>query len=234
MTNLRKTIYVMLLLAMMGSFSPPAQAKSFLEDWFPFLFEEPDTGPTPEQTGRAPFAEKGAVDTTQSKQLGVDYKPETAIESAVSLDQAHRQPTQIVEWSSRVISDALDFDPLQYETHLVNLNLEITPYAIESFKVFMAKDNLLEALKSNNLVMRIFMTEPGRLLNQGAVQGRYRWLVDVPVTLSFLPRGTTDYTGIQPKSHRINIRTQVGRVAEGGTDGMMIETIEFLPVAATK
>ena len=110
----------------------------------------------------------------------------------------------------------------------------MTPYAIESFKAFMAKDNLLEALKSNSLTMRVFITEPGRLLNQGAVQGRYRWLIEAPVTISFLPRGTSDYTGIEPKSQRINVRTQVGRVAEDAADGVMIETIEFLPVAATK
>ncbi len=108
----------------------------------------------------------------------------------------------------------------------------MTPYALESFKAFMAKDNLLAALQSNNLVMRTFVTEPARMLNQGAVQGYYRWLVETPVTITFLPRGTKDYSGIQPKSQRINIRTQIGRVVQGGDDGMMIETLEFLPVAA--
>lgn len=234
MMKLRVITFVMVSVVLVGAFAPPVHAKSFLEDWFSFLFEEPDTGPTPEQTGRAPFAQAGAVDTAESKQLGVDYKPHTAAESAVTTDQAHRQPAQMVDWSSQVISAALDFDPLQYDAHLGTLNQSMTPYAVEAFKAFMAKDNLLEALKGNNLVMRVFITEPARLLNQGAVQGRYRWLIESPVTISFLPRGTNDYKGIQPKSQQINIRTQVGRVAEGGIDGAIIETLEFLPVAAPK
>lgn len=234
MNKFRSMTAVMAMVFAVGSFSAPARAESFLEKLFPFLFEEPHTGPKPEDTLQAPFIEKGAVDTTESQQIGVEYKPETALESGVSLDQAHRQPVQLLDWSSKVISDSLDFDPLRYDQHLVSLQTQMTPYAIEAFKAFLAKDNLLAALTSNGLVMRAFVTDPARLLNQGAVQGRYRWLVETPVTITFLPRGTMDYAGLQPKSQIINVRTQLGRVAEGGVDGVMIETMEFIPVAAKK
>ncbi len=244
MSNLRKITLVAGLVAAMATFAGSAHAHDilqkkdplqlFLEDWFPFWFEEPDTGPKPEDTGQAPFIEKGTVDTKESKQLGVDYKPFTALESGASIDQPHRQPAQITEWTTKAISDSLDFDPMRYDAHLESLTATLTPFATESFKTFMAKDSLLEALKTNDLVIRAFVTEPSRLLNQGTVQGRYRWLVETPLTISFLPRGTQDYTGIQPKSQRINVRTQIGRVAEGGVDGMVVETLDFVPVAVPK
>lgn len=240
MSDFKKMAVVMAMAAMMGSYAAPVQAKSFLEEWFPFLFaedEEPDSKPVGDGAQmplQAPFIERGAVNTQESKQLGVDYKPHNALESGVALDQPHRQPAQAEAWASRIVSSALDFDSARYESQLTDISVYMTPYAIESFKAFMAKDNLLAALQSNNLVMRAFVTEPSRLLNQGAVQNRYRWLVETPVTISFLPRGTSDYAGIQPKSQRINVRLQIGRVEQGGDDGMMIETLEFLPVAAAQ
>ena len=234
MNNFRTMAAVLAITMVMGSFAAPAQAKSFLEDWFPFLFEEPDTGPKPEETGQAPFIEKKVIDTAASKQMGVEHKPFAALESGFALDQAHRQPAQIADWATQVISVCLDLDPAAYETHEKIVMEALTPYALDSFKAFLAKDNLLAALKSNDLIMRSFVTEPSRLLNQGAVQGRYRWLVETPVTISFLPRGTDDYKGIQPKSQRINVRMQIGRVQENRLEGLIIETLEFLPVAAPK
>lgn len=240
MTDWKKANNILAMLVSIGLMSAPVCAQTsyaekkpgFIEKLLPFLFEEEDTGPKPEDTMQAPFIEKGAIDTTPSQQLGIAYKPYEAPENAIALDQAHRQPAQIEQWTGKVISDSLDFDPLRYDSHLQTLNATMTPYAQDAFKSFLAKDNLLEALKANDLVMRAFVTEPAHLLNKGAVQGRYRWLVETPVTISFLPRGTQDYTGIQPKSQRINVRTQIGRVEQGGIDGVIMETLEFVPVAS--
>ncbi|QQG36755.1 MAG: DotI/IcmL family type IV secretion protein [Micavibrio aeruginosavorus] len=207
-----------------------AQKKGFLEDWFPFLFEEEDTGPKPEDTLQAPFMEKGTAASGSSSLPGVAYQPQAAIESGVAIDQAHRQPAQVEQWVAGVLVDSLDFDPLRYEAHLKTLSRSMTPYSQEAFKAFMTKDNLLAALQSNDLLMRVFTSEPGRTLNQGALQGRYRWLVETPVTITFLPRGLQDYKNVKPKSQALNIRTQIGRVEQGGDDGMIIETLEIIPV----
>ncbi len=245
MSDFKKLAIVMGVVTVMSSYAAPVQAKGLLEQWFPFLFEEEIPDSIPAQGGKmapfqnsAPVASEGeeyrpadAV-TSGANAEKVEFAPTAEQPSAVALDQAHRQPTQMAIWASKAISDSLDLDPLRYDAHLAGLNSVLTPYAQEAFKAFMAKDNLLEALKSNNLVMRAFVTEPSRVLNQGPVQERFRWLIETPVTISFMPRGVSDYTGIQPKSQRINVRTQVGRVAEGGNDGVMIETMEFLPVAA--
>jgi|GEM_PF-3221651 hypothetical protein len=251
MTDFRKTAIILAVTAMMGSYAAPVQAKGFLEEWFPFLFEDkaPDSVPAGNGTV-APFQNTAPVlgeasqhgeeykpaDAVQgtAPQQGVAYTPQTGAEGAVTLDQPHRQPSQVETWASRVIPDVLDFDSAKYDEHIAGLNKVLTPYAIDAVKTFMAKDNLLAALQSNNLVMRAFVTEPSRLLNQGAVQNRYRWLVETPATITFLPRGTMDYKGIQPKSQRINVRLQIGRVEQGGDEGMIIETIEFIPVAAPK
>lgn len=245
MSDIRKLTVIMGVVAAMSSYAAPVQAKGLLEQWFPFLFTEEIPDSLPAQGGKmapfqnsAPLPQEGegyrpadAVgESADAKKI--EYAPPADQPSAVALDQAHRQPPQMAAWASRAMSDTLDFDPLRYEAHLLDLNTLLTPYAQEAFKAFMAKENLLEALKSNNLVMRAFVTEPGRVLNQGAIQGRYRWLIETPVTISFMPRGISDYEGIQPKSQRINVRVQVGRVAEGGRDGVLIETMEFLPAEA--
>lgn len=230
----RRSIRMVLMVVAAGGFlmasAEPAyaQKKSFLEDWFPFLFEEEEAGPKPEDTLQAPFMEKGAVATGSVP--GVIYQPQAAIESGIAMDQAHRQPAQVEQWVAGILVDGLDFDPLRYEAHLQTLTGNMTPYAQDAFKAFMAKDSLLAALQSNDLLLRVFISEPGRTLNQGPLQGRYRWLVETPVTITFLPRGLQDYKNVKPKSQALNIRTQIGRVEQGGNDGMMIETLEIIPI----
>lgn len=249
MTEFRKVAAAISVVAVMGCFSAPVQAKGLLEQIFPFLFEDEIPDSVPAQGGTmAPFqnsapvlgqpdlqgdeyrpADAAAQGTPAAK---VDYAPSSPQPSTVALDLPHRQSTQVAAWASKAISESLDFDPLRYDAHMSERGKVLTPYAQEAFRAFMAKDNLLEALKSNDLVMRAFVTDASRVLNQGAIQGRYRWLMETPVTISFMPRGVNDYTGIQPKSQRINVRTQIGRVEQGGDEGVMIETMEFLPVAA--
>lgn len=236
----RQTMKQVMMVAVAGgcllllSDTAHAQKKSFLEDWFPFLFEEEDTGPKPEDTLQAPFIEKGAGAAAGTVMPGVEYQPQPALESGIALDQAHRQPAQVEQWVASILVDSLDFDPLRYEAHLVTLNQNMTPYAQESFKAFMDKDNLLMALKSNDLLMRVFITQPGRTLNQGALQGRYRWLIETPLTVTYMPRGLQDYKNVKPKIQALTIRTQVGRVEQGGSDGLMIETLEIIPVVPKK
>lgn len=198
--------------------------KSFMEEWFPFLFEE-ETSPQAGDAMQAPFLDKTGQATTPPS--GVEYQPYTAVENSVSLDQPHRQPAQVERWAADRMVDAFNFDPLRYESHLQTLGPFMTPYAQEAFKAFMSKDNLLSALNANDLIMRCFSYDSARMLNQGPVQGRQRWLIDVPVTISFLPRGTSDYTDIKPKSISLIVRMQVGRVESPDYDSMIIETMEI-------
>lgn len=251
MNHYKKAALIMGTVASLGMMAPPAHAQTLLERWFPGLFKKEISDAVPLQGGKvAPFQNSAPViDPAQS--LGEEYRaddgsagtatpapkleyaPPKDAQSAVDMDQAHRQPGQMTEWVSKAVADALDFDPLTFEAHLKEQSIVLTPYALESLRTFMAKDNLLAALQSNDLVMRAFVTDASRVLNQGAIQGRFRWLLETPVTISFMPRGISDYTNIKPKSQRINVRTQVGRVEQGGDDGVMIETIEFLPATST-
>lgn len=253
MGTYKKAALLMGTVAVLGlSLSSPVQAQTLLERLFPAVFKKDISDAVPLQGGKvAPFQNSAPV--LQGEHMGeayqagdasapgapvagrVEYAPQSDIPNTIVLDQPHRQPGQITVWVSKAISDALDFDPLRYDAHLQDQGGIMTPYAQEAFKAFMAKDNLLSALQSNDLVMRAFVTDASRVLNQGAIQGRYRWLLETPVTISFMPRGVSDYSTIKPKSQRINVRTQVGRVEQTGQgsnqEGVMIETIEFLPVA---
>ncbi|MFN3828223.1 MAG: DotI/IcmL family type IV secretion protein [Micavibrio sp.] len=208
--------------------------KSFMEDWFPFLYEK-DDAPRQGDTLQAPFS---SGDTAPNNTIGLDskgveYKPHNFSEDSVSLDKPHRQPAQVERWSSERMVDAFNFDPYRAEAHMQEVGAFMTPFAQEALKTFLVKDNLTEALKSNNLMISSVVYDPARTLNQGPVQSRYRWLVDVPVTLSFMPRGANDYTNLKPKSIKLMVRMQVGRVEtqDQKYDGMIIETMEINSVA---
>ncbi len=180
---------------------------------------------------QAPFREPGQADTSTAQRMGLTYQPPVSAETATTIDQPHRTPNKTLEWVATFASRSLNLDPLRYESHITDAGTYMTPYAVDALKDYLNKDQLLEAVRSNNLTMRAFVEGPGRILNQGAVQGRYRWLVEMPVTVTFLPRDTIDYSQVTPKNRRLKIRTQVGRVPQGGNEGMLVETWDAIPVA---
>ncbi len=179
---------------------------------------------------QAPFREPGQIDTPTAERMGLTYKPPVSEETAITIDQPHRTPNKTLEWVATLASRSLNLDPLRYESHIADAATYMTPYAQDELKAYLNKDQLLDAVRSNNLTMRAFVEGPGRILNQGAVQGRYRWLVETPVTVTFLPRDTIDYSEVTPKNRRMKIRTQIGRVPQGGNEGMIIETWDAIPV----
>lgn len=188
--------------------------------------------PLPEEDPvQAPFREPGQIsDTSTAQRMGLTYQPPVSEETAITIDQPHRTPNKALEWVAAFASRSLNLDPLRYESHIADASTYMTPYAVDALKEYLNRDQLLEAVRSNNLTMRAFVEGPGRILNQGAVQGRYRWLVETPVTVTFLPRDTIDYSEVTPKNRRMKIRTQVGRVPQGGNEGMLIETWDAIPV----
>jgi hypothetical protein len=166
----------------------------------------------------------------------VDQGGETA-----TLDTPHRSQGEVADFLVHAITEILSMGvdptdksrkkPWTYEDHLQMLSMGLDANALADLGSFMEKSNILQTLQANNLLLRVIVDDQPLLLNKGAVDGSYRWLYEMPVTLSFLTPGVKSYENASTRlNQHVIIRMQVGRVpkkknkGDPGIDEMMIQS----------
>lgn len=184
------------------------------------------------ETGQAPFAE--AENAAQPVQLhpDIEYAPlGDSIVISERLDMPHRNEGAVSAWVTEAVGKIMTFGIRDYQEHLEVIDRLMSAVAVQEYQDFMQKSNVLALMQNRDLELKTFTTDVPRLATTGVVQGRYRWVYDIPVNMTFLPVGATSYETLSPDqflSETLTIRIQIGRVAEGGDDGIEIETWEAL------
>jgi hypothetical protein len=196
-----------------------AQDKSFL-DVIKAEFFKTDDPNDPGKTLRAPFVKPGDMDTPTADKMGLTYTPYSEKEKgALNLAQPHRDQDQVGLWLSDKVSEILNIKPSDYDDHMKAIKPFMTPDALVAYTKFMEDSTILNRMRLNHLQLHSFVEQSPLLLNQGPVDDRYRWLYEVPVTLTFLREGLKDYdennVPASSSNYRLLIRIQIGRVVEG-------------------
>ncbi len=200
-------VFLAVLITIAAGTAPSAQASSDLTKMFPFL-EQRKKGPQPEDTLRAPFADPEIANETS---------PELPV-NAVPLDKPHRNDALIGEWVATIVTESLATNNREFEAHLRTVRPHFTTAGFENFRQFMMSEDIQELLKARNLEMHNFVKDRPFLLNSAALQGRYRWLFEIPVVLTFLPPDVHDYKRQKPLNKEYTFHIQVGRAGEGHQD----------------
>lgn len=199
-----------------------AQAKSIWSILFPYF--TPQEKPV-DETLRAPFA---APETENAPRNELTALYDEAQLKLKSLDQPHRSSDEIGRWLINAISEIMSIDADVYQDHLKHLSTGMNENAMSGFSTFVAQGNIISVLSSGGMKLTGFADGAPVLLNEGAVDGRYRWLFDVPVTISYIPKNQKKYSGTIPQAQKVGVTVQVGRVPKGqGSDEMMIETFDL-------
>lgn len=225
---MKKTVVLLAIVAVLAT-APVAPAhaeipgvrtvKTFFSDFFSVFARKNEDDPA--LTGLAPFADPGA-------------RPTTPLESAnslpinkASLDKPHRSGRDLEEWVAKVLSEILSFDSVNYDSYVQQiLPRAFAPSGLGEFQNWVNSTGIITALNANGMQLNGFVTETPFLLNEGSVNGRYRWLYEVSLMLSFVPRGTTSYTSdLAVDTRKLIITVQLGRSTSSTTEHqVLIET----------
>jgi hypothetical protein len=210
-----------------------------LAEWFPSQFDPDYNKPRPEQTLVAPFAHGNPNFDTQKADddnaLHIPFTPVEGESQDKQLNLPHRTRKEISNWLVSRVSDILNVGFDDYSAHMQVLRTVMTDYALKDYDNFMRNSNILGTLGQDQLVLQSYVEEDPILLNSGEADGRYHWLYEMPVTLSFLPKAMGDYRNIKGQkipNEYIILKAQVGRVPDTGDigsssrDGILIETWE--------
>ncbi len=235
------------------AFSPPAQASSPLNKWFPSVFGPEDTSPQPQDTLQAPFAATAAApaseaDLSPSQKILMDIYSQGGQDAAraagdtIPLTQPHRSPDQIAAWAIDAVSGALSLKAATADPagHAKTLQTSFDTYALEELQSYMDRAGLYAYSKTNNININAFAEGKPRFVTEGNVQGAYRWKVEIPTMLSYVPANITTLRGAKLQSQHVLVDVQIRRAsvkpasardtAVTAPDGLLIERFSLRSV----
>ena len=183
---------------------------SVLGFFFPSLR---DNEPDPGVTLQAPFIEKMAV-----------VEGEEA--SAEILHVPHRSPKDIGDWVLGLVSEVLTFPVGSFEKQQEFEQQFFSESGWQKYQEFIADKGIAKIAKGEQYQVLSYANQMPLLLNSGLVNGRFRWLYEVPMTVSYLGANVTDYKKAKAINKSFVLRVQVGRVAEKDAIDVMAIKLE--------
>ncbi len=189
--------------------------------WFDFLFPTPaPQGPNPSETLRAPFADQDAViedldASGQSKQI-------------TPLHLRHRTNNAITLWVQKIVPILLTYKADQYNQEYTQKIKFFNKSGASEYIQFLNDKNFLTTLKSGQYDITGFVQDYPIVMNEGPIDGRYRWLYQTSVMVTYLQHGANDYKVINDDdaiSKTYVLTMQLGRSDVAGNEhGLLIDS----------
>lgn len=237
MTRLPFFIALTLGLAILGFGVHPAQADP--RGWFGRfvngLFGEYRTEPSPEYTGLAPFSSNNQTQVQEK----LDHP-----EARVPVTQAHLDDEALVSWGLDQVLTSLTHAPFDtsekgkgaLEARSTALQKTFAPSGVNDLVVALqqvAADTGLVGARKQLIAFSNLIPGPESVRNKGVFGGAFRWLVDIPVTVSAVPTGVHNYRSLgrgDATTRFYTLRLQIGRVPASTQYpyGMVIEHFTVL------
>ena len=208
----------------------PARADdSFLNYMLPWVFGEPEKGPKPQDTLQAPFGtEKPVIVTKNQADLQKIFDAERSTQTNMNeLNLPHRSPEQVGEWITSISTQALTIEPSTFDKKSKAYTGFFLPYALQEYQAYLANNQILETLRGNHMRLTAFAESKPILIQEGVLEGTYRWLYRVPIMLTYYDLKTTtlkDGKKAPSQTQRVMVNIQVGRASvKQAAEGMAIE-----------
>lgn len=203
----------------------PAQA-----GWLEFFFPSLKKGQyDPAKTMQAPFALKEEDLKKMADPNAAKEPPPKFVlpENNIPLDQPHRHSSEIAKWLTTAISEVTTFDKGDYRARLDESSKYFTVAGKEQYVKFLNDHNIMKVLESEKYEVRSFVQEDPLFMNEGVVSGTFHWLFQVPITVSYVARGTKDYKNVEPVNQNVILTIEVGRTTKDMHGaGVLIERFE--------
>ena len=142
-----------------------------------------------------------------------------------ALTMQHMSSAEVSLVLKQVIAETLSLTPANYDATVKNVQKYFTPAAYQQYLAFLAQTNMKQTLNEQGLQSGAFPEQDPLELNSGVFGTAYKWLFEVPVTMSFVKRGTQGYenTAVTSQNRRFILRTQFSRVKDADPNAIKIE-----------
>jgi hypothetical protein len=128
---------------------------------------------------RAPFSETLSLNPTTGS---LDEQ------QSLPLDKAHRSNRELQAWLNTVVSESLFFHLDNYEEIQKTIRPYFTDTGYAQYQDYLTRAEILKSLRQNNYRLSVFVEAQPLLLRDMPLKGVYRWLYQVPITISYFPK----------------------------------------------
>ncbi len=214
--NMFRYVFIFACIFCLGMSAHPVQA-----GWLDFLFPVEDTGPSPAETLRAPFADEDAVIE--------DLDASGNRENLTPLHMRHRTNAVITRWVQEAVPLFLTYKGATYESDYHQKALSFSKIGAEEYAAFLHGANFITTLKTGKYNIAGFVQDYPVIVNEGVTDGRYKWLYETNVMVTFLDGDMSGYStraeDDQTISREYTVTLQLGRSREAANEhGLLVET----------
>src|SRR5690606_16457379 len=127
---------------------------------------------------------------------------------------------------SNIIAESLSFTKDDYRAITDAMQIYFTPSGYKQYTEFLNASAFEKALSSQNLQTGAYIEGDPLEITRGVYGGVFKWVFEVPVTVSFIDRGAQTYRdgATTPENRRFTLRAQFRRVADpNDPDAIRIE-----------
>ncbi len=189
--------------------SAPAHA-----GWFDFLFPTPSQqGPNPAETLRAPFADEDAVIE--------ELDPSGQAKQRIPLFQRHRPNSTVTLWVQQTLPLFLSYKATTYNDEYAEKIQHFSKSGADEYIQFLKDYNFLTTLKSGKYDISGFLQDYPIVLNEGPIDGRYRWLYQANFMVTYIKSGVSNYKELNENdaiSKEYTLTIQFGRTEDAPND----------------
>ena len=167
-----------------------------------------------------------------------EYSPFGA---AADADGAAKNPLSIQNLSTRdiaqlftvIVTETLSFDAAGLSANQAEVQKYFTPGGYAQYTAFLESTGLKQSLAAQNLRAGALVDQEPVELSHGVYGDTYKWLFEVPVTMSFMPASAKTYEGNTAplaQNRKFVLRAQFTRVKDAADpDAVKIEIWQILP-----
>lgn len=140
------------------------------------------------------------------------------------LSNPNRTTDEILSTAERLAVDSLTFSPLKLADNLQEAKKRFTQQGWIDYGTFLRESKLYDMVRLERYGIATIVNGNSMIMTKGAVAGAYRWLVDLPLMVTFIQK---DAQGQEKSVNGGNFRlvVQIGRAKQGaGVDGLQIES----------
>ena len=115
----------------------------------------------------------------------------------VPLDQPNISESALMSWVAQAATETMTFGFHDYQRRLQNSSRHFTRRGWESFTQALQRSRIIESVESLQQVVTATPRSAPVLLQQGVFDGRYRWIVRLPLTVTFTSGNKTTSSNLE-------------------------------------
>jgi len=114
----------------------------------------------------------------------------------VPLSQPNLSPPALMSWVAQATTEVMTFGFNDYRRRLQESSRNFTKRGWESFTQALQRSRIIEMVEANQQIITSAPKGAPILQSEGVVAGRYQWVVEIPLVLTYRSGAKTSNTGL--------------------------------------